>query len=229
MITSFLFESAAPLPLDEIRAHLDALPTARRDKWDNDVYIVVDDPRTLEHVIDAREASQVGYSRVAALVALSDTRVDFSLQTQDLEVVRAFARWARARYHVAILDERFKDITAECDDHLDHLFGPSRKRRLIPIGFFRELKHGRADGPSLRSLMGNYFDTQGQVDPSAGLRQRHINQISTQSPGAPTKTSSPTTAPVIAPAPTASNPPAPGVTSETSALQYPDARSGGMQ
>lgn len=51
------------------------------------------------------------------------------------------------------MNESFKDITAECDDNLDYLFGKPRKRILTPVGFFRELKHGRADGPSLREAM----------------------------------------------------------------------------
>lgn len=153
MISSFLFQSAAPLPLDEIGAHLDALPTVRRDRWDDAVYIVADDAATLQFVADAREKSRAGYPRVASLVRLYDTRIDFTVQTRDVNTVRAFARWLRGAYKVAIQNEAFKDITAECDDNLDYLFGTPRKRRVAPIGFFRELKHGRVDGPSLRDAM----------------------------------------------------------------------------
>jgi hypothetical protein len=153
MISSFLFQSAAPLPLDEIRAHLDALPTARRDRWDDAVYIVADAPATLQFVADAREKSREGYPRVASLVRLYDARIDFTVQTRDVNTVRAFARWLRGAYNVVIQNEALKDITAECDDNLDYLFGTPRKRRVAPIGFFRELKHGRADGPSLREAM----------------------------------------------------------------------------
>ncbi|MBA3405606.1 MAG: hypothetical protein H0U13_13160 [Gemmatimonadaceae bacterium] len=154
MISSFLFQSAAPLPLDEIRAHLEALPTVRRDRWDDAVYIVADDAATLQLVTDARENSgDEAYPRVAALVRLYDARIDFSLQTREVETVRVFARWLRAGHDVAILDEAFKDISSECDDNLDYLFGTPRKRRLVAVGFFRELKHGRADGPSLREAM----------------------------------------------------------------------------
>jgi len=52
-----------------------------------------------------------------------------------------------------VLSERLKDITAETDDDLTNVFGPPAKRRVAPVGFFRELKHGRADGPSLREAM----------------------------------------------------------------------------
>ena len=52
-----------------------------------------------------------------------------------------------------MLSERLKDITAETDDDLTNVFGPPAKRRVAPVGFFRELKHGRADGPSLREAM----------------------------------------------------------------------------
>ncbi len=153
MISSFLFRSTEALPLDDIRAHLAALPTARRDQWDDAVYIVTDDPATLRSVIDAREKSQVGFPRIAALIRLYNTRVDFAVDTLEVETVRAFARWLRGNYRVAILDESFQDITTEVDDNLDYLFGKPRKRRLMPIGFFRELKHGRPDGPSLREAM----------------------------------------------------------------------------
>lgn len=153
MISSFLFQSTAPLPSDEIRAHLDTLPTVRRDRWDDAVYIVTDDAATLQFVLDAREKSREGYPRVASLVRLYDARIDFTVQTREVNTVRAFARWLRHSYEVTILDEAFKDITAECDDHLDYLFGKARKRRVAPVGFFRELKHGRADGPSLREAM----------------------------------------------------------------------------
>lgn len=153
MISSFLFQSASSFPLSEIRAHLDALPTVRRDRWDNDVHIIADDAATLRFATDARENNREGYPRVVSLVGLYDTRIDFSLQARDVETVRTFARWLRSVYDVTILNEAFKDITAECDDNLDHLFGKPRKRRVAPVGFFRELKHGRADGPSLREAM----------------------------------------------------------------------------
>lgn len=153
MISSFMFQSSEPLPLDEIRAHLGALPTARRDRWDDAVFIIADDPATLRSTIDAREKSQVGFPRIAALVRLYDARVDFAVDTLEVETVRAFARWLLSAYSFAILDEQFQDITSEVDDNLDYLFGTPRKRRLVPVGFFRELKHGRPDGESLREMM----------------------------------------------------------------------------
>jgi len=153
MISSFLFQAATTLPLDAIRAHLDALPTVRRDRWDDAVYIVADDAATLQFVVDAREKIREGYPRVASLVRLFDDRIDFSVQTRDVDTVRAFTRWLRGAYDVVILNEAFKDITVGCDDNLDHLFGKPRKRRVALVGFFRELKHGRADGPSLREAM----------------------------------------------------------------------------
>ncbi len=153
MITSFIFQSATPFPLDKIRARLAVVPTARRDRWDDAVYIFADDAATLQFVTDEREHSRVGYPRVASLVRLYDTRIDFELQAREVETVRAFARWLRATHDVAVLDEAFKDITAECDDKLDFLFGQPRKRRLTRVGFFRELKHGLPDGPSLRESM----------------------------------------------------------------------------
>jgi len=60
MISSFLFRFAHPFSTDEIRAHLDALPTARRDRWDDAVYIVTDDAETLRLVTDARENDRDG-------------------------------------------------------------------------------------------------------------------------------------------------------------------------
>jgi hypothetical protein len=107
----------------------------------------------LKFVTDAREQSRVGYPRVASLVRLYDARIDFELQTRDVETARAFARWLRGTYDLAILDEAFKDITAECDDKLDFLFGTPRKRRLTRVGFFRELEHGHPDAPTLRESM----------------------------------------------------------------------------
>ncbi len=153
MISSFQFRSTEPLPLDDIRAHLAALPTARRDRWDDAVYIVADDPATLRSVIDVREESQVGFPRIAALVRLCDARVDFAVDTLEVEAVRAFARWLRGTYDLAILDGAFQDITSEVDDNLDYLFGKPGKRRLVPVGFFRELKHGRRNGQSLLEVM----------------------------------------------------------------------------
>lgn len=92
MITSFLLQSTKPFPLHEIRAYLDALPTARRDRWGDAVYIVADDAATLEFVTSAREKNRVGYPRVTSLVRLYDARIDFELQTREVETVRAFAR-----------------------------------------------------------------------------------------------------------------------------------------
>ena len=51
------------------------------------------------------------------------------------------------------MSENLKDITAATDDDLTNVFGPVAKRCLTPVGFFHELKHGRADGPSLRAVM----------------------------------------------------------------------------
>jgi len=153
MISSFIFRSANVLPLDEIRAHLDEIPTARRDRWDEGVYIVADEQPTLERVIDARESSQEGYPRIVSLVGLYETEISFSLQSRYVETVRAFARWLQASYQIRILTEAFNDITAECDANLDYLFGKPPKRRLVPVGFFRELKHGRSEGPSLREVV----------------------------------------------------------------------------
>jgi hypothetical protein len=102
----------------------------RRDRWDDAVYIIADDAATLKFVTDAREKSRVGYPRAASLVRLYDVRINFELQTRDVETVRAFARWLHGTYDVVILDEAFKDITADCDDKLDLLFGAPRMRRL---------------------------------------------------------------------------------------------------
>lgn len=153
MITSFIFQSPDTFPLEKIHAHLDALPTVRRDRWDDAVYIVTDDAETLRSVIEAREEDRRRYPRVMSLVRLYDARVDFSVQTRDVVTLRAFARWLRTAHEVAILNEAFEDITSRCDDNLDYLFGKPSKRRLVPVGFFRELKHGRADGPSLPEAM----------------------------------------------------------------------------
>jgi hypothetical protein len=153
MITSFIFQTAGAFPLEEIRAYLDALPTVRRDRWDDAVYIFADDDATLRRVVDARENSEAIYPRIVSLVRLYDARIDFSLQTRDVQTVREFARWVRRGYDITIQNDAFKDITAECDDNLDHLFGKLQKRRLTSIGFFRELKHGHPDGPSLRDAM----------------------------------------------------------------------------
>lgn len=151
MMTTFSFQAATALPLEDIRAKLAALPTARRDRWDEAVYIVADDAATLKYVEDARESSREGYPRVVSLVRLYTDHVDFSLQTTEVETARNLARWIRASCQVAILNESFKDISANCDANLDFLFGKPRMRRVVPVGFFFELKHGRANGPSLRA------------------------------------------------------------------------------
>ncbi|MGE0868043.1 MAG: hypothetical protein AB7P03_05770 [Kofleriaceae bacterium] len=117
------------------------------------MYIVADNAKTLQRVIDARASASDAYPRVVSLVRLYEARIDFSLQTRQVEAVRTFARWVRSSYQVVIQDESFRDITANCDDNLDYLFGKPSKRQLVPVGFFRELKHGRPDGPSLRELM----------------------------------------------------------------------------
>lgn len=153
MLTSFIFQTAGVFPLNEIRAHLDVLPTVHRDRWDNEVYIFADNDSTLRRVIDAREYSDASYPRIVSLVRLYEKHIDFSLQTRDVKTVREFARWLRRHYDITILDDAFRDITAECDDNLDHLFGKPPKRRMTSIGFFREFEHGRPDGPSLREAM----------------------------------------------------------------------------
>ncbi|MGE0545863.1 MAG: hypothetical protein AB7O24_31460 [Kofleriaceae bacterium] len=153
MISSFLFQSATPFPQNEIRARLGAIPTARQDRWDEAVYIVADNERTLQRVVDARASASDPYPRVVSLIRLYDARIDFSVQTRHVDMVRTFARGVRSAFQIAILDDSFHDITSKCDDNLDYLFGTPSKRQLMPVGFFRELKHGRADGPSLRELM----------------------------------------------------------------------------
>jgi hypothetical protein len=153
MTDAFALQSRAPLPLDEIRAHLDAMPMVRRDRWDDAMYMLADTPQLLQFALEQREADQTRFPRVIAIVELSASRVYFGMQTLEVETARAFARWVRRTYDVAVLTERLKDITAETDDDLTNVFGPLPRRRVAPIGFFRELKHGRADGPSLREAM----------------------------------------------------------------------------
>jgi hypothetical protein len=153
MIDTFTLETDTPLPLDEIRAHLESLPMVRKDRWANEMYMLADTPELLQFAVEEREVDHTQFPRVIALVQLSASRVLFALQTREVETARAFALWVRRTYDVVVLGERMKDITAATDDDLTNVFGPRPKRRVAPVGFFRELKHGRADGPSLREAM----------------------------------------------------------------------------
>jgi hypothetical protein len=115
--------------------------------------MLADTPQLLEFALGQREANHDLFPRVIALVELSASCVYFGVQTREFETARAFARWARRTYNVSVLSESLKDITAATDDDLTNVFGPVPKRRLTRVGFFRELKHGRTDGPSLREAM----------------------------------------------------------------------------
>src|ERR1043166_3075350 len=149
MNETFALQARTPLSLDEIRAHLDALPTARRDRWDDTTYLIADTPDLLRYALEERDADRTQFPRVVALVELSACRVLVAIQSREIETARAFARWVRRTYDVAVLSESLKDITAATDDDLTNLFGPVSKRPLTRVGFFRELKHGVPDGPSL--------------------------------------------------------------------------------
>jgi hypothetical protein len=153
MINVFALQARTPFPLDEIRAHLDAMPMVSRDRWDDATYMLADTPQLLQFALEQREAHHTEFSSLVVLVELSASRVLFSLHTREVETARAFTRWVRRTYDVAVLSERLNDITAATDDDLTNLFGALPKRRVAPVGFFRELKHGRADGPSLREVM----------------------------------------------------------------------------
>lgn len=153
MNDTFVLEARTAFPLDEIRAHLGSLPTVRRDRWDDSTYLMTDTPELLKYALEERSADQTQFPRVIVLVELSPSRVLFAMQTREFETARAFARWIRSKYDVAVLTEHLKDITPATDDDLTNLFGPLPKRRLTRMGFFRELKHGLPDGPSLRESM----------------------------------------------------------------------------
>lgn len=154
MITSFIFQSPQPLPVNRIREQLETLPTVARDRWDGDIYVVTDDAATLRLVRDQRDKNQLGFPRVVTLVRLYESRVDFSLQSKSVETARDFALWMRGAFSFAILDDSFADITSRCDANLDYLFGARLKRPLVPVGFFRELKHGDKSGSSIHESVG---------------------------------------------------------------------------
>lgn len=153
MNETFVLQARASLPLDEIRRHLDSLPTVRRDRWDDSTYLLADTPELLQYALEERDADQTQFPRVIALVELSASRVLFAMQTREVETARAVARWVRRTYDVTVLSESLKDITADTDSDLTNIFGSLPKRRLIRVGFFRELQHGLSDGPSLREAM----------------------------------------------------------------------------
>lgn len=63
-------------------------------------------------------------------VRLFERRIDFSIQTRDVQTVREFALWLRRNYDVTVHDDGFRDITGECDNDLDVLFGKRPRRSL---------------------------------------------------------------------------------------------------
>ena len=134
MMEFIALQSQQPLPLDEIRAHLDALPTARRDRWNEATYIVADTPQLLAEVVAERAEPGAGFPRVVALVELSANRVLFSMSAREVETARALARWIRSRYDVAVLGSGMVDITAETDADLTNVFGVPRTSKRESAG-----------------------------------------------------------------------------------------------
>ena len=92
MTEAFALQARTPLPLDEIRAHLDALPLARRDRWDDAWYLVADTPELLQFALEERDADRTEFPRVVAIVEISASRIYFGLQTREVETARTFAR-----------------------------------------------------------------------------------------------------------------------------------------
>ena len=108
--------------LAAIYRHLDSLDTAARDPEMPDRFLLSAWPETLERAVSARTSGMaVPYS--VAILHPTPTVIALITMTSDTQPSRDFVEWLRKQQPIKILDEEFNDLTDQCQDGLDLLFG----------------------------------------------------------------------------------------------------------
>lgn len=112
--------------MQEVKSHLASIPHAAIDPVAQHTYMLATSDEQLERAIAARTADPTSFPYSVALVDPDPERIDVSFRDHaNVATARRFVQWLRASYETRIMDEAFKDLTSECDEGLEYLFGPS--------------------------------------------------------------------------------------------------------
>lgn len=113
------------LDMDEITARLASTPNAALDPVGRRIYMLAGSRERLRDAVEARLVDPTSFPYSVALVDPAPTRVDVSYRSSStIEPARRFVQWLRTACDVRITDEAFHDITGECDELLENIFGP---------------------------------------------------------------------------------------------------------
>ncbi|HEY4244251.1 MAG TPA: hypothetical protein VGM88_30770 [Kofleriaceae bacterium] len=145
----FLRPASGVFDVALIAAYLETFPIVARDLREPNVFTLTDVAMLLAEEV-ARRAAGGTFSGKYVRYELAPGEIGVRGITSDTLHARAAARWLRARYELRIINEELRDVTELCHGDPIVMFGRPRGGSVTRIGFFRELKHGEATGPSLR-------------------------------------------------------------------------------
>lgn len=124
MIEDILIEPVdKELDVPTIERYLDTLPNTARDRTSPTMFMVASSPSSLRDAVKKRAADPTSFPTNLILIDVRKERIDLSYRSADVAPARQFVKWLRHRMPVRIMDETFRDVTAECDPNLNYLFG----------------------------------------------------------------------------------------------------------
>ena len=124
MVTDILIEPVSgEFDIAEIEAYLTAQPHTARDEHAPEHFMIASSDEGLEEAREARRGDPRRFPTNVILVEVGATCTGIYYRIPPVAPARRFAEWLRTRYEVRFMDDGFRDLTSECRENLDYLFG----------------------------------------------------------------------------------------------------------
>jgi hypothetical protein len=110
--------------LPEIEARLLQFAHSKQDETTSNMFLITDDAGRLERVVEARRNKPDEIPANVIAIRVWSHRILAVYWTTEVEPLRQFIEWLRARYEIRIKDYELNDLTSYCKDDLDFVLGP---------------------------------------------------------------------------------------------------------
>ena len=124
MITDILLEAIdGDFDVNGVAAHLESQPFTVRDKIRPEMFMIGTDEDDVETAVEARAQDPKRFPTRLILVELAPKTIGISYRSSRTEPARRFVEWLRSQYPVKVMDDEYNDLTEQCAQSLDVLFG----------------------------------------------------------------------------------------------------------